>query len=208
MLLLVMALAPALGAAHAQTFVPISGQMGIGASGSDVINLQTFLASNPYMYPEGIVSGYYGNLTANAVARFQSTYGISAIGRVGPATLGKINNLIATGYGIDISAPMINNLSWVTTKNSAGISWNTSEMAKGKVYYSEIPLQVNETNSNFAEPSILSSVAVIESPNIQSSQSVTIPNLQSNKVYYYMIVATDVSGNVTVTVPSSFVTNP
>ncbi len=199
---------PSFGQVRAISFTPLSGQMGLGATGSDVTNLQTFLASNSYIYPEGIVSGYYGRLTQKAVAQLQLNYGLPTVGRVGPMTLTKINSLIASGYGLDISGPTISNVTVIKTNTIAGINWSTNEIAKGKVYYSALPMNVNEATENFAEPVIVGGASSVQGPNAQSSQSISIPNLQPNTVYYYMIVATDLSGNVSVTVPSSFTTNP
>ena len=47
----------------AVTFASIGSQLGVGSTGSNVTNLQTFLASDRNIYPEGRVTGYYGTLT-------------------------------------------------------------------------------------------------------------------------------------------------
>ena len=64
-----------------------------GASGEDVKALQAMLASDPSIYPEGKISGYYGRMTAQAVKRFQKKHGIEQRGNVGPKTLKKLNEL-------------------------------------------------------------------------------------------------------------------
>ncbi len=61
-----------------------------GSIGADVTKLQTFLAQDKTIYPEGIVNGTFGPATERAVKRFQAKYGISQIGKVGPATREKI----------------------------------------------------------------------------------------------------------------------
>lgn len=66
----------------------ISGDMRPGSHGAEVEQLQAFLAKNPNYYPQGIVSGYYGKLTEDAVARWQAAQGIVSTGT--PQT---------TGYG-------------------------------------------------------------------------------------------------------------
>lgn len=72
----------------------IVNELDPGAVGEQVRLLQEFLAKDPAIYPEGLVTGYYGPLTTTAVRRFQTKYGISAVGRVGPETLKKLNELI------------------------------------------------------------------------------------------------------------------
>ncbi len=62
-----------------------------GMSGEDVKLLQETLAANPEIYPEGIISGYYGRLTAQAVKRFQKKFNLEQVGQVGPKTLKKLN---------------------------------------------------------------------------------------------------------------------
>ncbi len=69
----------------------LSMQLDPGMSGSQVSALQTFLATDSRIYPEALVTGFYGPLTTAAVKRYQTTFGISPVGRVGPATLASIN---------------------------------------------------------------------------------------------------------------------
>jgi len=66
-----------------------------GMSGNDVRALQTFLAKDPALYPEGKVTGFYGALTAEAVKRFQTRHGIDVVGWVGPKSLLKLQELMA-----------------------------------------------------------------------------------------------------------------
>ncbi|KKW16093.1 MAG: Mucin-5B [Parcubacteria group bacterium GW2011_GWA1_50_14] len=71
-----------------------------GMSDPDVLALQTLLkALGPDIYPEGIVSGYFGKLTNQAVERFQLKYGVvkegdSGLGIVGPKTRAALNSLL------------------------------------------------------------------------------------------------------------------
>ena len=51
--------------------------------------MQELLASDPAIYPEGKVTGYFGPLTRRAVERFQMKYGLVSSGS--PTT---------TGYGL------------------------------------------------------------------------------------------------------------
>ena len=200
---------PSFSAVKAATYTSISGQMGVGARGSGVMNLQAFLASNSWIYPQAIVSGYYGALTARAVAQFQIAYNLPPVGRVGPLTLATMNSVIAAGRGIDISAPIINtNVGLQRSNTSATITWSANEFARGKIYYSTTPLQLAEAVGSFTEPSIMGGALNMQSLTAQTNQSIILPNLQPSTTYYYMIVATDLSGNVSVLWPASFTTTP
>jgi len=77
-----------------------------GMKGKDVKCLQEFLKSQgPEIYPEGLVTGYFGPLTLRAVKRFQQKYWQEILapwgltqnqptGLVGPTTRAKINQLL------------------------------------------------------------------------------------------------------------------
>ncbi|OGZ63917.1 MAG: hypothetical protein A3A98_03060 [Candidatus Staskawiczbacteria bacterium RIFCSPLOWO2_01_FULL_40_39] len=77
------------------------------AYSSDVTCLQNFLKSQgPSIYPEGLVTGSFGNLTKSAVIRFQEKYKeeilaplglLRGTGFVGPSTRIKINKLLLGG---------------------------------------------------------------------------------------------------------------
>lgn len=73
-----------------------------GMRGREVVNLQTLLAKDKSIYPEGVITGYFGQLTKQAVIRFQEKYAadilipnglIKGTGIVGPATLKKLNEI-------------------------------------------------------------------------------------------------------------------
>lgn len=90
--------------------VSLTRGLSIGSSGDDVRALQEFLASDPALYPEANVSGYYGSLTRAAVQRFQEKYGIAfpgvpGYGNVGPKTREKIKDLTSGGMPSPVPAP-------------------------------------------------------------------------------------------------------
>lgn len=82
------------------------GQSDISTQGQ-VSALQKFLTQYPTIYPEGLVTGYFGPLTERAVQRFQAQYGIvssgapdtTGYGVVGPATKEKIRGLCPAPNG-------------------------------------------------------------------------------------------------------------
>jgi len=82
-----------------QEILQLSRQLWEGARGEDVTLLQEFLATDPEIYPEGLITGYFGPLTKAAVKRFQKKMGVEQAGVVGPKTTSKINELLTEGAG-------------------------------------------------------------------------------------------------------------
>ncbi|MBI2610691.1 peptidoglycan-binding protein [Candidatus Kaiserbacteria bacterium] len=68
-----------------------------GARGDDVLVLQEFLRAQGYFYANA--TGYFGPLTAQAVARWQASQGIAAVGAVGPLTRERIRLWCGGGGG-------------------------------------------------------------------------------------------------------------
>src|SRR3989344_5492552 len=65
-----------------------------GSTGDDVKTLQSLLAGDPDIYPEGKITGFFGPLTVKALKKFQAKHGIEQIGFAGPKTLKKLNELL------------------------------------------------------------------------------------------------------------------
>ena len=177
-------------------------QLDMGMSGSDITILQTFLAQDKTLYPQGLITGYFGFLTQAAVSNFQSRNGIPAVGRVGPATLPVLNLQIGGGTSDTNLAPIITSVSINSSRNSANVSWYTNKVSRGVVYYSTSPLSTYENLNSVT----VSGLTAMSTTNYINSQNVTLSNLQTNTVYYYLIYTTDQSGNVSVTWPSAFQT--
>ena len=59
------------------------GLLRLGDKGDSVKLLQTLLASDPSIYPEGTVSGVFGPLTQKALKRYQQKHGLDQVGFVG-----------------------------------------------------------------------------------------------------------------------------
>ncbi len=181
----------------------LNRQLEVGMSGADVSALQSFLAQDATLYPQGLVTGYFGLLTKAAVANFQARNGLPAVGRVGPMTLPVLNAQMAGGTGGDDIVANISNVNASAGSTGATVSWNTSESAKGVVYYSSSPL-VQHEGWNFVG---VSGGAAMTDTSLRTSQSVSISNLQANTTYHYLVYATDQAGNVSVTVPATFRTS-
>ncbi|OYV83493.1 MAG: hypothetical protein B7X04_04015, partial [Parcubacteria group bacterium 21-54-25] len=101
-----------------------------GDVNAQVAALQTLLATDPTIYPQGKVTGYYGPLTAQAVERFQQKYGIvtggtpqtTGYGRVGPQTLAKIHEV----YGGSTSISTQTTTQTTTQTSTSGTAAVTS----------------------------------------------------------------------------------
>ncbi len=69
-----------------------------GLTNTDVKDPQTYLKTDSSVYPEGLITGYFGTLTKKAVQRFQDKYNLAsktdpAYGYVGPKTRAKLNGV-------------------------------------------------------------------------------------------------------------------
>lgn len=184
----------------------LTRQLQVGARGADVSALQSFLAEDPTIYPQGLVTGYFGPLTKSAVSNFQARNGISTVGRVGPITMMAINQRMAggdsnwetIGMAPSITSAGVSNIS----RNGASVNWTTNENAKGLVYYSTTPLSLGE---HINSVDVSGNTAMFDG-NYRTSQSVALQNLQPNTTYYYLAYVTDQDGNVSITWPNVFQT--
>lgn len=176
----------------------LNRQLQQGMTGTDVSSLQSYLAQDPTIYPQGLVTGYYGALTTSAVMKFQARYGIPMVGRCGPVTLAALNSRMSGGTTISGAAPDIMGISTNTTRTGVNVYFTTDQLSKAVVYYSSSPLVTYE-RENSVDVSGL--VAMTDSA-FHTSQNVSITGLTPNTVYYYMIYATNQNGYVSVSVPT------
>ena len=78
----------------AQVVSPVfNSDLSLGSKGDDVTKLQELMAKDSEIYPEGLVTGYFGPATQRAVRKFQAKHGLPQVGRVGPATRAKLNEV-------------------------------------------------------------------------------------------------------------------
>lgn len=76
--------------------VKVTSYMKSDSKGDDVKKLQKILAQDKSVYPEGLITGYFGPMTLSAVKKFQVKYGIAkpgddGYGHVGPKTRAVLN---------------------------------------------------------------------------------------------------------------------
>jgi len=198
----------------------ISTQLELGDRGSEVTELQAFLSRDVNLYPSGLVTGYFGQLTKAGVERFQAAHGIvssgtpatTGYGRVGPRTMAAINAQLAGGGNPsgDVSAPIIRSTNVSVDNDGASITWTASEVSMGKVYYSTSPIRISNvfdaTGISSGEPIVSGTLAQYDGI-ARVTHTVNIDNLTPNTTYYYLIVVFDASKNANFTLPALFHTS-
>ncbi len=183
----------------------ITSQLDLGSMGYDVTAYQTYLSKNPNIYPSGLVTGYFGELTQSGTEKFQINQGIvsegtpetTGFGRVGPQTLARVNSLMGGVYiqnsgGGDVNAPLMYNEMVVVDKNEATISWATSEAAMGRVMYAT------------EWPFLYATAESVSSNGYNATAKIEIKNLKSNTTYNYVRESIDSSGNIMWTTHHTF----
>ena len=197
-----------LWAGSASALTTITAYLDFGARGGNVTSLQQFLAADVSIYPEGLVTGYFGPLTRAAVQRYQCRQGIvcggsastNGYGRVGPRTLAAINASIGGTVTGDVSAPITSPVIAATTTSSATFAWTTNEPARGTIYYSSAPLALLE--GSVGVPPTVGGQTMTESA-YGYNHSVSITGLSANTVYYFATRSDDASGNIQLTWPAT-----
>lgn len=115
-----------------------------GDSGNDVAELQRYLSVNTGIYPEALVTGFYGPATERAVQRWQSAHGIisagnaqttgwGAVGMRTRAAMANCNTIVAPGSSCPVppSAPLVDfcmNGTWSKVSDAKGchVDWKCS----------------------------------------------------------------------------------
>jgi hypothetical protein len=109
----------------------------------------------------------------------------------------------------ETSAPIIyyTNSNTSIGRNSVTFKWVTNENSISKVYYNTSPVIINEGDINYKGFGLIGGYASNGVLVSKTSQEVTVSELQPNTLYYYMLVSTDIYGNISVAaVNNTFVT--
>lgn len=99
----------------------INSGLKIGSTGDDVKILQVVLAQDKNIYPSSSVSGYYGNLTMEAVINFQKKYSVNQSGVLDEETTNKFNEIYGNnsrGYYLSKVPITVNNYTNTVNTNS------------------------------------------------------------------------------------------
>jgi peptidoglycan hydrolase-like protein with peptidoglycan-binding domain len=195
-------------------------QLKPGMTSEEVKRLQEILATDPEIYPEGHITGYFGKLTEKAVKKLQNKFCLNQVGLVGPKTLAKINELLTEGAGSsgkvppglltapgiqkkfcttlvpDTIAPVISSIEATNiTASTAKIKWSTNELADSKIWYGTTTPVVTTS-----DPTKSSSAYV-------TSHEIELTGLTASTTYYYVVGSTDSSSNTTKSAEKSFTTS-
>lgn len=81
-----------------QTAFEIATGLRQGNEGESVKLLQTLLAVDTSIYPEGMITGYFGPATRRAIERYQRQNGLEAVGFIGPKTRSLLEKLFKTHF--------------------------------------------------------------------------------------------------------------
>ncbi len=137
----------------------------LGVRDAEVSKLQEFLSTDPLIYPEGLITGYYGSATKAAVGRFQEKYQLGTpatlgFGGVGPKTREKLEEIFGSKQEV------------VTAPSSAPSMSLTSKAATTST--TTPPLAI-VTSSELTLPSTTTETAPIINPPSTSTTNNTIP---------------------------------
>ncbi|MBX4201203.1 IPT/TIG domain-containing protein, partial [Candidatus Parcubacteria bacterium] len=132
------------------TQAAVTSYLSVGSRGGQVTELQSRLAAQGFY--NGPVTGYFGQLTRNAVIQFQVANQIPAIGIVGPLTRARLNtvnqNLSITNLSPSFGLPGAQ-----ITINGYGFTQNST------VYFDNqavTPVFISPNNLTFTVPSSIS----------------------------------------------------
>ena len=70
-----------------------------GMTDEDIAEIQELLATDPSLYPEGLVTGYFGPLTREAIKRFQNRHDIEITGEIDEPTRELFRSYLDERYG-------------------------------------------------------------------------------------------------------------
>ena len=190
-------------------------------------NLQAFLKEFPDIYPEGLITGYYGELTERAVRKFQKKHGEDDDGIIGPKTRKLLNwriqELLTQGAGNSgkippglLHAPGI----WKKIATSTPPVLDTTPPVISDINATSITATTTSiiwTTSEVANSLISYATSSPITPenktdvsdsNYVTNHDIDLMNLTASTTYYYMITSKDSSNNTATSTEYSFTTLP
>lgn len=219
-----------------ETFAEIRRELRQGTSGGDVQIIQQLLALDPEVYPRGLITGYYGKRTENAIKKFQRKHGLAQTGHVGPKTLKRLNKQLAG----NVHPSVRNLLRKLCALSPELVSVNCGDYARkpkrDKRNGTSTPDTLAPIISNVMATSTTASTTIIKwstvndltrgrvwyattspvmirpfalkaaSPSLAEHHGVHIGDLTASTTHYYFIAAEDAAGNRATSSEESFTT--
>ena len=102
-----------------------------GAKNDDVKRLQQLLAQDKTIYPDGEATGLFGPATEKAVKAFQKKHGLPQVGKVGPATRAKLEEVFKSSAPAPASTPAVSGSLAPTLAAPAAPSEIISDLKRG-----------------------------------------------------------------------------
>ncbi|TSC70808.1 MAG: g-D-glutamyl-meso-diaminopimelate peptidase [Parcubacteria group bacterium Gr01-1014_46] len=171
----------------------------LGSRGDAVKVLQSQLSKVPNIYPEGLITGYFGTLTERAIKKLQGENGLEVVGIVGPKTRELLNKIsknslfaMATNYIVTPQLFVIESSSNSPTRGY--VFWTANKNVKSEFWYSNTTPVASTSPANFFVN------------NLSFTHSVNLPGLSTSTTYYYMIKITDERGNSATSTERNFTT--
>jgi hypothetical protein len=198
-----------------------------GLSSEEVESLQVFLSQYPDIYPEGLITGYFGALTEKAVKKFQKKYGEDNDGVVGPKTRQMLNlrilELLNEGAGKSgkippglLHAPGI----WKKIATStppildtippviSGISATSTTATTTSIIWTTNELTDSLVSYATSSPITPENKTDVSDSNYVTNHDIDLIDLTASTTYYYMITSKDSSNNTATSTEYSFTTIP
>lgn len=93
-----------------------------GSSGDKVVLLQTILSKDETVYPDGLITGYFGDLTEKALLRFQGKYGLTTTAILDQETIDALLQFDESNIASNESESGEYNYSFVLDRGSCDMS--------------------------------------------------------------------------------------
>jgi len=116
----------------------VKAQLSTGQTGQEVEDLQEVLKEDPEIYPEGYVTGYFGNLTQKAVKKLQKRCGLPETGVADEQTLKCIFpeikiEVISPNGGESLDRTQIQTIKWNVTTTLPEVKTEKYLWKKGSI---------------------------------------------------------------------------
>ncbi|MEY3784032.1 MAG: hypothetical protein RLZZ230_354 [Candidatus Parcubacteria bacterium] len=170
-----------------------------GMTGEDITKLQELLATDPTIYPEGKVTGYFGPLTKQAIKRFQERHGATASGEVDSDTHSLLEEYLHEGFGDKIPQGLLR-APGIAKKIEGRFSKGCDKNLGGGNKMGPLckKLKVSETSEKESEHKVSTSTTVLYSKVIVSVTNGTTTVKFSSTSTDFTVVVTSTNKNTVI----------